>query len=239
MHRSRLASFWIDVPGDLFDLTCRFWRDGLGYAGRDGTTFPGTFYMLGTWSGFGVGVQRTGGGSVRWHLDIASDEIDSAIARVVAAGATIDGHFDRWARLTDPAGMPFCIVPGTTSGVYLDIPTEEFDVGAAFWAAALGRDLVPEDDEPDIYFALGQMGAKVSVGIQRLGAGTPRWHVDIESDDVDAEVRRLEALGASPVELIETWWTMRDPVGQTFCVTQVQTDGFDDATAWPSTPMSR
>lgn len=233
MHRSRLASFWIDVPGDLFDVTCRFWRDGLGYAGRDATTFPGAFYMLGTWSGFEVGVQRIGGGSVRWHLDVVSDDVDATIARVVAAGAVVDELFDGWARLIDPAGMPFCIVPGTSSGVYLDLPTEHFDAGAAFWTSALGRDLVPEDGEPDRYFDLGRLGRKVTVGIQRLGTGTPRWHVDIESDDVEAEARRLEGLGASRVELIETWWTMRDPVGQAFCVTQVQTDGFDDAADWP------
>ncbi|MDP9464163.1 MAG: hypothetical protein M3P52_06035, partial [Actinomycetota bacterium] len=192
MHRSRLASFWIDVPGDLFDVTCRFWRDGLGYAGRDATEFPGTYYMLGTWSRFDLGVQRIGSGSVRWHLDVASDELETAIARAVAAGAAVDELFDRWARLIDPAGMPFCIVPGTSSGVYLDLPAEQFEAGATFWAAALGRDLVPEDDEPDCYFALGRMGAKLTVGIQRLGTGTPRWHVDVESDDVEAEVSRLE-----------------------------------------------
>jgi predicted enzyme related to lactoylglutathione lyase len=231
VHRSRLASFWIDVPAELFDVTCRFWRDGLGYAGRDSTAFPGTFYMLGTWSEFDLGVQRIGSGAVRWHLDVVSDDLDESIARVVAAGAAVDELFDGWARLIDPAGMPFCVVPGTSSGVYLDLPTDEFGTGAAFWAAALGRYLVPEDGEPD-YFALGRLGAKVTVGIQRLGTGAPRWHVDIESDDVEAEVCRLEGLGASRVELIETWWTICDPVGQTFCVTQVQTDGFDDATDW-------
>jgi Glyoxalase-like domain len=232
MHRSRLASFWIDVPAELFDVTHRFWTEGLGHAGRAATEFPETYSMLGTWSGLDVGLQRIGTGIVRWHFDLASEETEVTIARVVAAGATVDELFEGWARLVDPAGMPFCVVPGTNSGVYLDLPAELFDIGAVFWSAALGRELGPEEGDPD-YFSVGQMGAKLTIGIQTLGSGGPRWHVDIESDDVEAEVARLENLGASRVELIETWWTMRDPVGQTFCVTRVQTDGFDDATTWP------
>ena len=57
--------------------------------------------------------------------------------------------------------------------------------------------------------------------VQRVDAPA-RYHLDIETDDVDAEVDRLEALGAERVEKIETWWVMRDPAGLLFCVIRVQ-----------------
>jgi hypothetical protein len=231
MHRSRLASFWVDVPGNLFDATVRFWRDGLGYGGRPSFEFPDTYYMVGTWSCFGLGVERVDDGSIRWHLEVATHDVEETIRHLVASGARVDQHLGEWARLIDPSGIGFCVVPGATSAVSIDIPAASFEVAAAFWAAALGAALIERPGDPR-RFTLGTLGNAVTVGIQRLGVGQPRWHVDIESDDVDAEVVRLERLGAERVEQIETWWTMRDPVGQPFCVTQVQTTGFDDAAPW-------
>jgi hypothetical protein len=49
-------------------------------------------------------------------------------------------------------------------------------------------------------------------------------HIDIESDDVDAEVERLERLGARRVEKIKTWWVLQAPTGQRFCVVRAKTD---------------
>ncbi len=42
--------------------------------------------------------------------------------------------------------------------------------------------------------------------------------LDIESDDVEAEARRLEALGAKRIEAVRTWIVMEAPTGQRFCV---------------------
>jgi hypothetical protein len=59
-------------------------------------------------------------------------------------------------------------------------------------------------------------------------------HLDIESDDVDAEVARLEALGAKRVEKVKTWWVLEAPTGQRFCVIRAQRGPLgDDATQWP------
>ena len=43
-------------------------------------------------------------------------------------------------------------------------------------------------------------------------------HVDIHTDDLEAEVARLEGLGAQRVERVAHWWVMRDPAGLPFCV---------------------
>jgi hypothetical protein len=74
------------------------------------------------------------------------------------------------------------------------------------------------------------------VFIQALDAGGPRIDLDIETDDVDAEVRRLEALGATRVQRVRTWWVMQGPVGLLFCVVQPQRDDFPgrDSHEWPN-----
>jgi len=51
-------------------------------------------------------------------------------------------------------------------------------------------------------------------------------HIDIETDDIEAEVARLEQLGATIDKRMERWVVMRAPTGQRFCVVRVQRDGF-------------
>ena len=53
-----------------------------------------------------------------------------------------------------------------------------------------------------------------------------RVHLDIETDDIEAEVRRLEALGAKRIQAVQTWWVMEAPTGQRFCVVQASSRGF-------------
>jgi Glyoxalase-like domain len=55
---------------------------------------------------------------------------------------------------------------------------------------------------------------------------TSRIHLDIETDDVEAEVQRLEALGARRKAQIETWWVMEDPCGHLFCVVPMHSPNF-------------
>jgi hypothetical protein len=43
-------------------------------------------------------------------------------------------------------------------------------------------------------------------------------HLDIHTDNLDAEVERLESLGAQRVRQAAAWWVMRDPAGLPFCV---------------------
>jgi hypothetical protein len=118
----------------------------------------------------------------------------------------------------------------------LDLPPEHHASGSAFWAGATGR---PAESVPrDNWSSLGSFADGWHVEIQRTGEGTPpRWHVDIETDDVDAEVARLEALGARRHRFVEDgeFWQLIDPVGLVFCVVSVQTgEEFDrHAVTWP------
>ena len=73
------------------------------------------------------------------------------------------------------------------------------------------------------YRSLGTLGS-VALESQRTGAGTPpRVHLDIETDDVAAEVARVVALGASVLEAREGYTILLDPAGLVFCVVPVQT----------------
>jgi hypothetical protein len=49
-----------------------------------------------------------------------------------------------------------------------------------------------------------------------------RIHLDIETDDKEAEVKRLEALGAKVIEFRKRWYVMEAPTGQRFCVVNPQ-----------------
>ena len=55
----------------------------------------------------------------------------------------------------------------------------------------------------------------------------PRVHLDIETDDLEAEARCLEALGAVRVAFVrERWWVMQAPTGHRFCIVRRQRDAF-------------
>jgi len=60
-----------------------------------------------------------------------------------------------------------------------------------------------------------------------------RVHLDIETDDIEAEVRRLEKLGAKRIQAVRTWWVMEAPTGQRFCVVSAASPSFAQlATTW-------
>jgi len=119
-------------------------------------------------------------------------------------------------------------------GVFLiDTPEPHHVAATAFWEAATGR-RAEQDDEPQ-YRTLGLHG-EVSLALQRVGAGAaPRVHLDIETDDVDAETARLLGLGAIVVTRNDGWVVLADVAGMPFCVVPVQTgEAFDrHATTWP------
>jgi hypothetical protein len=119
----------------------------------------------------------------------------------------------------------------------LDLPPEHHTAGRDFWSGATGRPAQP-DATDEKWSSLGSFADGWHVEVQRTGEGTPpRWHVDIESDDVEAEVSRLEALGATRHRYVEDgrFWQLLDPAGLVFCVVGVQTgDDFEKyAVTWP------
>ena len=119
------------------------------------------------------------------------------------------------------------------NGILIDCNTDDIDAAAHFWAEALGRPVDP--DHPGTrgnYRMLVTPEGEISVQIQRVEHES-RIHLDIETDDIPAEVARLQKLGATIDTQMERWVVMRAPSGQRFCVVRVQRDGFsDDAITW-------
>jgi len=119
------------------------------------------------------------------------------------------------------------------TAVLVDVLASDQQAATAFWSAALGKPAERLEKYPEYAF-LGQATPGVEFMVQGTGDGEPRIHIDIESDDVEAEVARLTALGATEIGRHNTWVILRDPVGTVFCVVRVQVqESFDaHATTW-------
>ena len=116
------------------------------------------------------------------------------------------------------------------STIVIDVPPADHDRELAFWSAALGQQLRQGDHYPE-YHGAALRGQEIGLLIQRLGHGPGRVHLDIHTDDVAAEVARLEDLGAERVQLVDSWWIMRDPAGLLFCVVPEPADSLNDSNA--------
>jgi hypothetical protein len=115
----------------------------------------------------------------------------------------------------------------------IDCKTGDVAAAASFWGQALGRTVLPPDEGDDRYRTLQADAREALLMVQRVDHES-RIHLDIESDDIEAEVARLEALGARRVEKIRTWWVMQAPTGQKFCVVRPQRGPLGpDANEWP------
>lgn len=101
------------------------------------------------------------------------------------------------------------------SGLFIDCSSDTFEDGVRFWSAAFGVEPA-EADAPE-YVALPGAIPGMMVEIQRVDDAS-RYHVDFPADDVEAEAARMEALGATRIAQVDSWWVMKAPTGHLFCV---------------------
>ncbi|MGH3516393.1 MAG: VOC family protein [Haloechinothrix sp.] len=109
----------------------------------------------------------------------------------------------------------------------IDVRAEDHDRELAFWQAAIGQKLELFEDQPE-YHGTKLQDQEFALLTQRLDEGTSRVHLDIHTDDLDAEVARLERLGARRVRRVRQWWIMEDPAGLPFCVILVRPGSLND-----------
>ena len=108
----------------------------------------------------------------------------------------------------------------------IDCRTSALDEAALFWAKALGRPVDPQHPGTrGNYRMLETPPDEPLVQIQRVEHES-RVHIDIETDDIAAEVARLEKLGATVAERLPRWVVMQAPTGQRFCVVRPQRERF-------------
>ncbi len=119
------------------------------------------------------------------------------------------------------------------AGFIIDCETSDLKVGADFWSQALGYPLKSSANPEDTQYQQLETGPDgLHVELQKVGH-PPRVHLDIETDDIEAEVRRLENLGAKRIKQVRTWWVMEAPTGHRFCVVRPQRADFaEQANQW-------
>lgn len=120
------------------------------------------------------------------------------------------------------------------AGFIIDCKTDDLDAAADFWSAALGLKRVAADTPATTsYVHLEKKEPNgLDIEVQQVGHES-RVHLDIESDDIEAEVARLEKLGARRVKKYETWWVLEAPTGQRFCVVRARRANFaKEANVW-------
>jgi len=120
------------------------------------------------------------------------------------------------------------------AGFIIDCNTPDLAAAARFWGGALGMEIrALPGAEGEKYVRLVDPDDRLHIEVQQVSHPS-RVHLDIQTDDIEAEVRRLEALGARRVQKVHTWWVMEAPTGQRFCVVRVQSPDFEQgANTWP------
>jgi len=120
------------------------------------------------------------------------------------------------------------------TSVVIDCAATDFQRGTEFWSAAFGKVLIPRNER---FVALkGRVGGDGGpyVGLQRVPKEERAIHFDIETDNIEAEVARLEQLGARIKARIRRHVVMEAPSGHAFCVIPVQRTDFPAGAAeWP------
>ena len=228
----------IDVPPGSLATTASFWSAALGWpAGEPWPAHPELRSFEPPSGDSYVHLQQIDG-APRVHLDLEPASHDETVSQAVASGARIVHASSSWTALASPGGLPFCVLnvtsgppppPMTMPGghrvrlvqVCIDSPRPLLDAEVRFWSSVLGgrwvQPAAPEfaakwhDDE----------GSPLQLLFQELDEddGPVRAHLDIGTDDVRAEVARLDELGAAAVAAGRGWHVLRDPVGLPFCVT--------------------
>jgi predicted enzyme related to lactoylglutathione lyase len=119
----------------------------------------------------------------------------------------------------------------------LVIDCHDLLAGLAFWMAALAVTDIEGDPYTEVYVSLGHVVGGLRLLLQRVPeqkVAKSRLHLDIETDDVDAEVTRLMSFGATVSNRQPNGdAVLLDTNGNEFCVIHPETPGFPEgAKAW-------
>ncbi len=228
----------IDVPAELVAPAAAFWSQALGW--RAGSTWPGhpelrSFEPVGGHAY--VHLQQIGG-PARTHIDVEVTDLGRERRRLVELGATVGQAQDGWQPMASPGALPFCLVEASEHvapaavewpdghrtrlvQVCIDSPPGLHESEVEFWRAALGWRWVGSDSPEFAGKLHDDQGSPLQLLFQRLDAdgGPVRAHLDLGSNQIEAEVQRLVALGAVRLWSGDGWVALRDPVGMVFCVT--------------------
>lgn len=210
---------FLDLPADEFGPAVDFWRAVTGYELSPSRGEHDEFATLVPPTGEAfLRVQRVEDGPAGVHLDVHEPGREFTVRR-------------------SPGGLPFCQVSGIETTrpapatwpdgnrsmvdhVCLDIPPGRWETECRFWASLTGWELF-DGRRPEFRRLRKPEGQPLNILLQRLdsGDGPVRAHLDLATDDRDAEIRRHELLGASVAAAYDGWTVMRPPAGPVYCIT--------------------
>lgn len=109
--------------------------------------------------------------------------------------------------------------------IVIDCKTDDLDDACRFWSAALA--IEGKVDEDGKYAVLKSPEGEPRILLQAVSHDS-RVHLDIETDDKEAEAARLTALGAKRVGDHPRWIIMEAPSGHRFCLVGPQRSDFEE-----------
>jgi predicted enzyme related to lactoylglutathione lyase len=233
-----VSSTWWSVEVDCHDIKgqARFWCDVLGYhvvfESNDEVAIAKDEH---TWPGLGFGpVPETKTVKNRLHIDLSPDDQEAEVSRIEGLGGRrIDiGQSDvRWIVMADREGNEFCVLTARDRSGGSEMASKWWSVvvdcheikgQARFWCDVLGYDIVFEsNDEVAIAKDEHTWPGMVFVQVPEEKTVKNRLHIDLNPDDQEAEVSRIEGLGARRIDIGQgdvRWVVMADPEGNEFCV---------------------
>ena len=112
---------------------------------------------------------------------------------------------------------------------WVTIDCHDPDGLARFWEQAVPSTRVYDDGDEEVVLKTNEGGYRLLFGKSSDEKRVKnRLHLDLVPDDRDAEVARLESLGATRVDIgqtgDETWVVLADPEGNEFCVLRAGAD---------------
>jgi glyoxalase superfamily protein len=229
----------IDVPTEEHAAAALFWSDVLSWpAGEPWRGHPELSSFEPPDGAAYVHLQRIDA-PARIHLDLESESPADTVTKAVELGASFVARRGTWTTLTSPGGLPFCVLvakehaaPGPVTfsdghrtrmvQVCVDSPRSVHGAEVEFWRALLGGRWVPSRHPEFAGKWHDDEGSPVQLLFQEVDEpdGPVRAHLDLGTDDLDADVRRLRALGATDVRPGRGWHVFLDPSGHPFCTTR-------------------
>jgi predicted enzyme related to lactoylglutathione lyase len=110
------------------------------------------------------------------------------------------------------------------AGFIIDCEGGSLRANAEFWSQALGLAITdPDEGGADKYACLDGEPLGLHIEVQKV-AHPSRVHLDIESDDIEAEAARLIKLGAKEISRPHNsrWIVLEAPSGHRFCVVRAR-----------------
>jgi glyoxalase superfamily protein len=122
---------------------------------------------------------------------------------------------------------------------FLDLPSESFDPGVAFWCDVTGYRLSRRRGPDGAFATLVPPAGDAYLRVQDVGSAQMRVHLDLHTPTVDALVERARSLGAVDLPADDVA-VLRSPGGFVFCV--VSDEGLSAVpppASWPDGLRSR